>query len=77
MKTMQHFLCLCRKICQRAAFDRFHDNDFLPMLYSCLIAFSRLYLCILPVQIIQLQLYKLSLRVVSQDLIEHICAVME
>ena len=77
MQCFEHILCLLRKLCQCTALDRLHDYDLFAMLYRRLIAPAGLYLCILPVQIVQLQLYELRLRMLCKDLIEHLCTVVE
>ena len=77
MQCFEHIFCLLRKLCQCTALDRLHDYDLFAMLYRCLIALAGLYLCILPVQIVQLQLYKFCFRMLCKDLIEHLCTVVK
>ena len=56
--------------CQCTALDRLHNDDRFVVFHRCLIASLGLYPLAVPVQIVDLQLYKLHLRVLGQNLIQ-------
>ena len=66
-----------RKICQGAAFDRFHDNDGLSVFAADLIAFPGFHLGVLIVQIVELNLNHLNLGIFRQNLIQNLGGVVE
>ena len=62
---------------QRAALDRLHDNDRLAVLDGGLIALAGLHAFAVPVQIVQLQLHELHLRVFGQHAVQQLGVVVE
>ena len=73
----EHFLHRPGHFGQRAALDRLHDDDRLAVLFGYLIAFAGLHALAVPVQIIDLELYKLHFRVLGQDAVQQVRMVVE
>ena len=76
MTLFEHPLNLFRNPCKSTAFHRLHHDHILPVLYRSLITFMRLDSVILPVKIIDLQQYKLHLRMVGKDAVNHLRIVV-
>ena len=76
-QLIQHSLCLWRQIDQIAALYRLHDNDRLAEFAADLIAFPALHGRIFIVQVVKLDLYHFHLRVLGQNLFQHLRTVME
>ena len=75
--SSEQLLSILRHLCQRPALDRLHDNDRFPVLYADLIAGAALYPFTFPVQVVDLQLDKLHLRVLREDPVQKLRLIME
>ena len=77
MELVKHCFCIIRKICETAAADRFHDDHRFSVLSADFIAFSGLNRRVIIVDIVELELYHLDLRILGEDLVKDLRTVME
>ena len=77
MELVKYCFCIIRKICETAAADRFHDDHRFSMLSADFIAFSGLNRRVIIVDIVELELYHLYLRILGEDLVKNLRTVME
>ena len=68
---------LLRQLGQPPALYRLHHRDLFPVLYRRLIAPPGLDAAVLPVQVVELELHQLHLRVLRQDLVQDLRRVVE
>ena len=77
VQFIENGLCFFREIDEIAALDRLHDDDGLAVLHADLIALAALHRGVVVVQVVELDLHDLDLRILGQDLLEHLGAVVE
>ena len=77
MQRVQYGLRVLRQPDEVAALDRLHDDDGLVIFPADLIAGAALDSGIVVVRVVELDLDGFDLRIVRQDLLEHLRAVME
>ena len=77
VQFIENVLCFLREIDEIAAFDRLHDDDGFAVLHTDLIALAALHRGVVVVQVVELDLHDLDLRILGQDLLEHLGAVVE
>lgn len=77
VQGVQHGFCVVGQVDKAAALDRLHDQYRLVVLTANLIAFAALDGNVIVVQVVELDLHDLNLRVLGQDLVQHLGAVVE
>ena len=77
MQVVQHFFGRLRQLHQIAALDRFHDKGRFAVLLAHLIALAALHRRIVIIQIVELQLHHLDLRILRQNLLQKLRRVVE
>ena len=77
MQLIKNLLCFFRKTDQISSLDRLHDQDGFVIFLADFIYFPRLNRCALIIQIIELDLDDLDLRIFTQYLIKHSRLIME
>lgn len=77
VQLVQHSLGIVGQVDKVAALDRLHDEHRLAVLAADFIALAALDGDVVIVQIVELDLHDLDLRVLGQNLVEHLSAVME
>ena len=71
MQVVENLLRVIGQVDQAAALDRLHDQYRLVVLTADLIAFAALDGNVIVVQVVELDLHDLNLRVLGQDLVQH------
>ena len=77
VQVVEHLFRRIRKIYEVTALDRLHDQNGLVQFAANLAAFAALYRQIVVIQIIELNLNNLDLRIFRQDLFENVRAIVE
>ena len=77
VERIEHRLRPLRQVDEVATLDRLHDEDGLAVLDTDLVAFAALHGGIFIVEIVELELDGLDVRIFGQDLFEDLCAVVE
>ena len=66
-----------RELDQIAALDRLHDDHRLAVLHADLVAFAALHLRVVVIRVVELELHRLDRRILRQNLLQHLRAVVE
>ena len=77
MQRVQLGLRALRQVDQIAALDRLHDDHRLAVLHADLVAFAALHLRIVVIRVVELELHRLDRRILRQNLLQHLRAVVE
>ena len=77
MERLQHRLGILGQVHQVAALHRLHDNDRLAVLLADLVALAALDGGVVVVHVVELDLHHLDVRIVRQDLLQHLRPVVE
>ena len=77
MQRVQLGLRIFRQVDQIAAFDRLHDDHRLAVLHADLVAFAALHLRVVVIRVVELELHRLDRRILRQNLLQHLRAVVE
>ena len=76
-ESAKNIVSLLREIHQASALNRLHYHSGDAVLHTNLVALSRLYRGILVVKIVELNLRNLNLGILGQDIVKHVCSIVE
>ena len=77
VQAVEDLLCMLRQIDQTAALHRLHDEERLIVLSRHLVNLAALYGSVLVIQVVELNLDNLNLRIIRENLIKHVHLVVK